>query len=88
MPPTVLQRADRIIDTKPLQHLDTGDHNHAGDPAGGGSADTRLIMQLGMLFSLVYVAFLIPVGGLFLTQTRKVPLVRPAQVAEASAPAA
>src|SRR4029453_16321766 len=28
------------------------------DPAGGGSADTRLIMQLGMLFSLVYVAFL------------------------------
>ncbi len=25
---------------------------------GGGSADTRLIMQLGMLFSLVYVAFL------------------------------
>jgi hypothetical protein len=26
--------------------------------AGGGSADTRLILQLGMLFSLVYVAFL------------------------------
>jgi hypothetical protein len=25
---------------------------------GGGSADTRLILQLGMLFSLVYVAFL------------------------------
>jgi hypothetical protein len=26
--------------------------------AGGGSADTRLILQLGMLFSLIYVAFL------------------------------
>jgi hypothetical protein len=26
--------------------------------AGGGSADTRLILQIGMLFSLVYVAFL------------------------------
>jgi hypothetical protein len=31
---------------------------------------------------------LIPVGGAFLTQTRKVPHVRPAQVAEAGAPAA
>jgi hypothetical protein len=28
------------------------------EAGGGGSADTRLIMQLGMLFSLVYVAFL------------------------------
>jgi len=27
-------------------------------PPGGGSADARLILQLGMLFSLVYVAFL------------------------------
>ena len=30
----------------------------AAGSAGGGSADTRLILQLGMLFSLVYVAFL------------------------------
>jgi len=28
------------------------------ETGGGGSADTRLILQLGMLFSLVYVAFL------------------------------
>ncbi len=30
----------------------------AATGGGGGSADTRLILQLGMLFSLVYVAFL------------------------------
>jgi hypothetical protein len=30
----------------------------AAPEAGGGSADTRLILQLGMLFSLLYVAFL------------------------------
>ena len=30
----------------------------APEAGGGGSADTRLILQLGMLFSLLYVAFL------------------------------